>query len=421
MSCFKLVREPKGGVPPLVGSLSDFERALSLLESAPGPVAVDAERAAMYRYSHGNYLVQMKKKGTPIFLFDIPTLSSQGADLSRLSYVSPMWVLHDSLQDIPAFAQMGAVPSSIFDTQVACMFLGRERMGLARCTEDFLGVSLEKEFATADWSLRPLPRPWRNYAALDVEFLLDLEGAEEEALRKKGMQDWAKEEFSTLLRKGRECKKRQDPWRGVSNITALGSDRLGLAVVRELWEAREEVARNLDLAPGLVLKDETIIELALKKPRSEREFRETGAAERVKVEKNCELDLLFDRYIPLQQQIKPKTWKEAVDRALSLRPSSLPRPAASPSKRGAAVPSSMKIWEKRHPDRLRRLEKASEEVGAAAKSLGIPSSFLISPRILREYFWTLPRGGEIEDFLRSKGINDWRLSLIVKVIEASNL
>ncbi|MBR6439971.1 MAG: HRDC domain-containing protein [Aeriscardovia sp.] len=421
MPCLKLVREPKGGVPPLVSSLSDFEKALSLLRSAPGPVAVDAERAAMYRYSHGNYLVQMKKRGTPIFLFDVPALLRLGADLSRLSSVAPKWVLHDSLQDIPAFVQMGALPPSVFDTQVACMFLGRERLGLARCTEEFLGVSLEKEFATADWSLRPLPRPWRNYAALDVEFLLDLEEAEEAALREKGMGEWAEEEFSTILRKGSERKERRDPWRGVSNITALGPDRRGLAVVRELWEAREEVAKDLDLAPGLVLKDETIIELALKKPRSEKEFRQTGAAERVKVEKNCELDLLFDRYIPLQHRIKPKTWKEAVDRAMALKPSSLPRPAAPPSKRGAAVPSSMKIWERRHPERLRRLEKASEGVEKVAEPLGIPPSFLISPRILREYFWIAPRGEGAEEFLRSEGVNDWRLSLIVKVIEASNL
>ena len=421
MPAFKLVREPKGGVPPLVSSLSDFERALSVLKSAPGPVAVDAERAAMYRYSHGNYLVQMKKKGTPTFLFDAPALSSSGADLSLLSSVAPMWVLHDSVQDLPAFARMGALPCAIFDTQVACMFLGRERMGLARCTEEFLGISLEKEFATADWSLRPLPRPWRNYAALDVEFLIDLEGAEEEALRKKGMEEWAREEFSTLLRRGSDLKKRQEPWRGVSNITVLGADRRGLAVVRELWEAREEVAKDLDLAPGLVLKDETIIELALKKPRSESEFRQTGAAERVKVEKNCELDLLFDRYIPLQHRIKPKTWKEAVDRALALPSSSLPRLAAPPSKRGSAVPSSLKIWDKRHPDRLARLEKASEEVEKIAASLSIPPSFLISPKILREYFWTVPPKGEGENFLKSFGVNGWRLGLIAKVIEASNL
>ena len=256
---------------------------------------------------------------------------------------------------------------------------------------------------------------------MDVEFLLDLQEAEEEALCKKGMEKWAEEEFSTLLCRGSEGRKRQDPWRGVSNITILGPDRRGLAVVKELWEAREEVAKELDLAPGLVLKDETIIELALNKPRSEREFRETGAAERVKVEKNCELDLLFDRYIPVQHRIKPKIWKEAVDRALALKPSSLPRPTAPPTKRGAAVPSSLKIWEKRHPERLRRLQKAMEGSGRVAEALGLPPAFLISPRILREYFWTAPPGAESENFLRSAGVNDWRLSLIVKVIEASNL
>ncbi|MBQ1374608.1 MAG: ribonuclease D, partial [Aeriscardovia sp.] len=222
MPSFNLVKEPRGGVPPVVDSLSRFEEAVSILKAAPGPVAVDAERAAMYRYSHENYLIQMKKQGTPIFLFDAPTLSSLGADLSRLSDLAPRWVLHDSMQDIPAFCRMGIIPPALFDTQVSCMFLGMERMGLSRCTEAFLGISLEKEFATADWSLRPLPRPWRNYAALDVEFLLDIKEIQEKDLRKKGVRRWAEDEFSTILQKGIEGKKRPDPWRGVSNINVLG-------------------------------------------------------------------------------------------------------------------------------------------------------------------------------------------------------
>ncbi|MBQ1803887.1 MAG: HRDC domain-containing protein [Bifidobacteriaceae bacterium] len=421
MPTFTLVKEPKGGVPPVVDSLSGFEEALFALKKAPGPVAVDAERAAMYRYSHKNYLIQMKKRGTPIFLFDAPALLSLGADLSRLSSLAPRWVLHDSIQDVPAFCQMGIIPPALFDTQVACMFLGMERMGLSRCTESFLGLSLEKEFATADWSLRPLPRPWRNYAALDVEFLLEIEEIQDRELEEKGVRQWAEDEFSTILQKGIEGKRRKDPWRGVSNINALGSDRRALAIVRELWQAREQVAMKLDLAPGLVLKDETIIALALKKPKNEKEFKETGAEERVRVEKMGELDGLFDHYIPCQRRIKPKIWKEAVEKAMEIKPSSLPLPAASPSKRGSAVPNSLKIWEKRHPDKLARLERAMEAVQKVARSIDIPSVFLISPRLLREYFWMEPEGSDCEKFLRSKGVNDWRLGLIVKVIEASNL
>ena len=170
-----------------------------------------------------------------------------------------------------------------------------------------------------------------------------------------------------------------------------------------------------------VLKDETIIALALKKPKNEKEFKETGAEERVRVEKMGELDGLFDHYIPCQRRIKPKIWKEAVEKAMEIKPSSLPLPAASPSKRGSAVPNSLKIWEKRHPDKLARLERAMEAVQKVARSIDIPSVFLISPRLLREYFWMEPEGSDCEKFLRSKGVNDWRLGLIVKVIEASNL
>ena len=82
---------------------------------------------------------------------------------------------------------------------------------------------------------------------------------------------------------------------------------------------------------------------------------------------------------------------------------------------------SMKIWEKRHPERLKRLERAMQAVRKAARSLDIAPVFLISPRLLREYFWMEPAGGDFEKFLRSEGVNDWRLSVIVKVIEASNL
>ena len=142
-----------------------------------------------------------------------------------------------------------------------------------------------------------------------MEFLLEIEEIQDRELEEKGVRQWAEDEFSTILQKGIEGKRRKDPWRGVSNINALGSDRRALAIVRELWQAREQVAMELDLAPGLVLKDETIIALALKKPKNEKEFKETGAEERVRAEKMGELDSLFDHYIPCQRRIKPKIWK----------------------------------------------------------------------------------------------------------------
>ena len=70
---------------------------------------------------------------------------------------------------------MGLQPKRLFDTEIAARLLGLKRFGLAAVTEHYLGLTLAKEHSAADWSYRPLPRDWRNYAALDVELLIELE------------------------------------------------------------------------------------------------------------------------------------------------------------------------------------------------------------------------------------------------------
>ena len=61
-----------------------------------------------------------------------------------------------------------------------------KRFGLAAVTEHYLGLTLAKEHSAADWSYRPLPRDWRNYAALDVELLIELETTMRAELQKQG-------------------------------------------------------------------------------------------------------------------------------------------------------------------------------------------------------------------------------------------
>ena len=47
-------------------------------------------------------------------------------------------------------------------------------LGLAAVIEHYLGISLAKEHSAVDWSKRPLPEPWLEYAALDVEVLAEV-------------------------------------------------------------------------------------------------------------------------------------------------------------------------------------------------------------------------------------------------------
>lgn len=90
----------------------------------------------------------------------------------------------------------------MFDTEIAARLLGLHRFGLAAVTEHYLGITLAKEHSAADWSYRPLPRDWRNYAALDVELLIELERLLLEDLKRHGKDEWARQEFAYTLREG---------------------------------------------------------------------------------------------------------------------------------------------------------------------------------------------------------------------------
>ena len=78
-----LLSEPREGVPGVVDTAAGFDSALAELKSADGPVAADAERASGYRYSHEDYLIQIKRVGTGIFLFDVPACSAAGSAGTR--------------------------------------------------------------------------------------------------------------------------------------------------------------------------------------------------------------------------------------------------------------------------------------------------------------------------------------------------
>ena len=129
-----------------------------------------------------------------------------------------------------------------------------------------LGLALEKTHSAADWSTRPLPTEWLRYAALDVEVLVELRDALAGQLAEQGKTSWAEQEFAAILA-ARPAPPRTDPWRRTSGIHRVHSRR-GLAVVRELWQERDAVARRRDISPTRILTDAAIIEAARAVPSS---------------------------------------------------------------------------------------------------------------------------------------------------------
>jgi len=250
--------EPRDGLPPVVQTEAALAEVIGRLADGEGPVAVDAERASGYRYGQRAYLVQLRRAEAGTVLIDpiaCPDLAGVDAALGDVEAV-----LHAASQDLPCLAEVGFRPRRLFDTELAGRLLGYPRVALGTLVEEVLGLHLEKGHSAADWSVRPLRAELLRYAALDVEVLIELRDALAAELATQGKTEWARQEFETVLA-ARPVLARPDPWRRTSGIHRVQSRR-GLAVVRELWTARDRIAQAADLSPRRILPDTAIVEAA---------------------------------------------------------------------------------------------------------------------------------------------------------------
>ncbi|MDQ1705831.1 MAG: ribonuclease [Frankiaceae bacterium] len=386
--------EPRGGIPDVVEDSAALVDVVARFAAGSGPIAIDAERASGYRYSQRAYLVQLRRSGAgtalidPIACPDLSALSEAVADAE--------WVLHAASQDLSCLAGVGLHPQRLFDTELAARIAGYERVGLATMSEIVLGHQLAKEHSAVDWSRRPLPRPWLAYAALDVEILVDLRDALEGELARQGKLTWVHEEFAAILA-APPAPPRADPWRRTSGIHRLRGRRQ-LAIVRALWEARDELARHRDVAPGRLLPDTAIIAAASTSPTTPEALGRLpgwgGKATR---------------------RLVATMWP-SVERALTLAEADLPRPSAP----GDGPPPASR-WPDRDPAAAERLTRTRAAVGAIAAEHGLPVENLLSPDLVRRITWTPPEGDAdaVAAALRAGGARPWQVELTAAALAAA--
>lgn len=194
-----ILAAPADPVPPVVDTPEALAETIAALRDGTGPVAIDAERAQSYRYSAKAYLIQIRREGSGTHLIDPIAFESEDrvADLSSLAEAmrGDDWIIHAATQDTPCLAEVGLVPQTLFDTELAGRLLNYPKVGLGTLIEEFFGLRLLKEHSAADWSSRPLPHEWLVYAALDVELLVELRAKLIVQLRDAGKLHWAEQEF----------------------------------------------------------------------------------------------------------------------------------------------------------------------------------------------------------------------------------
>lgn len=377
--------EPREGVPAVIVDAAALQAYADRLAAGTGPLALDAERASGYKYSQRAYLVQMRREGAGTALIDpieVPDLSpiqraTQGVE----------WILHAATQDLPCLAELGLYPDALFDTELAGRLLGRERVSLGALVQSELGEVLEKGHGSADWSVRPLTAAQLRYAALDVELLPELREVMAAALEEAGKTQIADQEFTALL-SFTPRERGEDEWRRTSGIHRIRKPR-ALAVVRALWQTRDEIARKRDIAVGRILPDASIAAAAQATLTSMddlarlKEFTGRGA----------------QRYL--------NRWWAAISEAQQLPAAELP--AASTPPTGPPPPRS---WADRDPAAFARLSAARSALADIAEALGLPVENLISPDTVRRLCWTPPEPAEpavVCDLLLAAGARQWQV------------
>jgi ribonuclease D len=168
-----------------------------------------------------------------------------------------------------------------------------------------------------------------------------------------------------------------------------------LAAVRELWEARDELARSRDVSPGRIIGDSAIVAAALADPTTRADllatkgFHGRGA----------------QRYVD--------RWLDALNRARQLPEDALP--VRAPRSDGPPAP---RAWAERDPVAAERLVQAREGMNRLAEEHQLPAENLLSPDTVRRVMWE-PAGDDlaaVSQQLRDLGAREWQVALTAPML-----
>lgn len=364
-----------------------LDEVLRKAPSVVSAIALDAERASSFRYTSRAYLIQLYAEDLGAIVID--PLGVQ--NLTALSaWVNQHCVLlHSATQDLECLRELGINPQNLFDTELAAKLLGKPKVGLQALLESELEIRIEKEHSAADWSKRPLPETWLQYAAQDVEHLLPLYETLLTQLESRGRLHWAHEEFMFLTTW--QPKIVTERWRRTSGLHKV-KQRRHLAAVKLLWTARDEIASMSDLAPTKVLRDEALVELALSKVTSAVEVQ----------------TMLKQKYrVKIDHSAK---WWESLEAAHALPDEDLP---VFHQRNPNGLPP-IKAWQEKNPSAAVRFQKTRHEVLTRAEQLEIAPEVLINPETIRQIAWHFDHWNS--EFLHSEferlQTRPWQITLI---------
>ncbi|MDB4948202.1 MAG: 3-5 exonuclease [Gemmatimonadetes bacterium] len=341
-------------------------------------IAADTEAAGYHRYFDRLSLIQLSSRDEH-FLIDPLAVADLGPLAELFEDPAIETIFHDSDYDLRILDRdAGLRVTGLFDTQTAAAFLGERSLGLGSILEKHMGLKLPKEHQRADWAERPLTESMKQYAASDTAHLPELRDRLRDALEKIGRMAWAQEEFVrreltrwTEPEEGREAFLRM---KGARDLTPRG-----LAILRDLFEWREKVARERDQATFRVLGNQALLEMSAKPPQTEKDLPSyTGISEGLAQRRGREL-------------------MAAVRSGLAVPDGELPR--FPPAKR----------WD-RDPDHDARVESLKQARNRRAEQLDMDPGFMMSRNLMEDIARAKPTTAE--ELLAVPNVRRWQVEAL---------
>ena len=274
----------------LIESQHDFSKVIGKLEKS-AHVAVDTESNSFYAYFNRICLIQVSTEERdyiidPLSVGDIKAL---GGILANPGIEK---IFHAAPNDIAGLKRdFKFMVNNVFDTSIAAKMLGYKQLGLAPILLEYFGVNLNKKWQRYDWGKRPLRHEQIEYARFDTHFLIPL--------RHKLVAELVEKELLVAARDACEklcvqqfAEKHFRPGDFLHIYGAQSLDVAGKRILKALYLFREKEARRRDRAPFRILTNETLLRLALQRPKSVQDFSKIKGMPRIYLTSRASVQLL---------------------------------------------------------------------------------------------------------------------------------
>lgn len=250
----------------LISTTEELAAACSRLAQHPF-VTVDTEFLRETTYYPKLCLIQIASPDEAVMVDPL----AEGLDLAPFMALmtdqNVVKVFHAARQDLEIVWMLGRVlPTPLFDTQVAAMVCGYgDSVGYEQLVNDLAKARIDKSSRFTDWSRRPLSEAQLVYAESDVTHLRDVYLALQADLAASGRESWVAEEMAVLNSPGTYEVKPENAWQRLKGRLRKPKE---LAVLMELAAWREREAQHRDVPRQRVLKDDALMDIVQRAPRS---------------------------------------------------------------------------------------------------------------------------------------------------------